>query len=525
MGTYLNPGNSGFEAIRRSAYVDKSGLIGLINDTIGTMRKLTCVSRPRRFGKSFAAQMLCAYYDKTCDSSPLFDDLAIAREAQYKEHLNRYDVIYLDMTGVIGEAGAADIVPYMKRNIISELAAAYPGLAAEEGFIPTLVNAVSLAGSRFIVIIDEWDAPIREAGSNPRAQRDYLEFLRMLFKNSGATSRVIAAAYMTGILPIKKDGSQSAMSDFQEFTVLDPGKHAAFTGFTEAEVRTLCGKYHRSFEEAKSWYDGYTFDDVHSVYNPYSIMCAMQSGKFKSYWKKTSAAEALLTYIDMDEEGLQGEIARLVSGEEIEADTEGFENDFETFKDKDDVLTLLIHLGYLAYVEDKRGTGTVRIPNREVRMEFHRILRKGKHKELIRLIRESDCLLEKTIQGNADAVANAVAKIHDSMYAPQFYNNEQALRAAVRYAYITCVDQYARIEELPSGHGCADIVYIPKWRSALPAMLIELKWNKTAVGAIAQIRDRDYPAALQGIGQGLLLVGINYNEKTKVHSCVIERDV
>ena len=252
-------------------------------------------------------------------------------------------------------------------------------------------------------------------------------------------------------------------------------------------------------------------------------MSALQSGKFKSYWKKTSAAEALLTYIDMDEEGLQGEIARLVSGEEIEVDIDGFENDFQTFKGKDDVLTLLIHLGYLAYREEEQGTGMVRIPNKEVRLEFHQILRKGKHRELHRLIRESDLLLEKTIQGDADGVAEAIARIHDSNYAPQFYNNEQALRAVVRYAYITCVDQYAKIEELPSGHGCADIVYLPKWRSALPALLIELKWNKTASGAMAQIRDRNYPAVLEGFGGELILVGVNYHEKTKVHSCVIEK--
>ena len=225
----------------------------------------------------------------------------------------------------------------------------------------------------------------------------------------------------------------------------------------------------------------------------------------------------------MDEDGLQNDIARLISGEDIEVDTEGFENDLETFKNKDDVLTLLIHLGYLAYTEEYDGFGTVRIPNKEVRIEFNKILRKGKHKELLRLIRMSDQLLEATILCNAELVANTIAKVLDSNYAPQFYNDEQALRAVVRYAYITCMDQYAKIEELPSGHGCADIVFLPKRRSALPALLIELKWNKTASGAIAQIRDRNYPAVLEGFGSELILVGVNYHEKTKVHSCVIEK--
>lgn len=375
MGNYLNPGNSGFEEIRKTPYVDKSGLIRLINRTIGTKQKLTCISRPRRFGKSFAAQMLCAYYDKTCDSSSLFDDLAIAGDPQYAEHLNQYDVIYLDMTSVLGETSVSDIVPYIKRNLLLELTAAYPELEVVESFVSTLIHAVALAGNRFVMIIDEWDAPIRETKNHSRAQKDYLEFLRALFKNSSATSQIFAAAYMTGILPIKKDHSQSAISDFKEFSILDPGEYAAFTGFTEDEVRTLCEKYHMNFDEAKDWYDGYSFDQVHSVYNPYSVMSALQSGKFRSYWKKTSAAEALLAYIDMDEEGLQDDIARLISGEKIDVDTDGFENDLESFHSKDDVLTLLIHLGYLTYTEEEHGTGTVQIPNKEVRLEFHKILR------------------------------------------------------------------------------------------------------------------------------------------------------
>lgn len=525
MGNYLNPGNSGFEEIRKSPYVDKSGLIRLINQTIGTKQKLTCVSRPRRFGKSFAAQMLCAYYDKTCDSSALFGDLSIADDVHYSEHLNQYDVIYLDMTGIIGETSLSDMTPYIKRNLIRELAASYPELKVSESFVSTLISAAKLAKNRFIMVIDEWDAPIREANSNPHVKRDYFEFLRALFKNSGATSQIFAAVYMTGILPIQKDGSQSAISDFREFSVLDPGEYAVFTGFTEEEVRTLCRQYHMDFNDAKRWYDGYSFDRIHSVYNPYSVMSAMLSGKFKSYWKKTSAAEALLAYIDIDEDGLQDAIVKLISGEEIEIDTEGFENDLETFKSKDDVLTLLVHLGYLAYTEEEKGdgTGTARIPNKEVLMEFNKILRKGKHNELLRLIRTSDQLFTHTLQGDGSLVANMVAKIHDSNYAPQFYNNEQALRAVVRYAYITCVDQYGKIEELPSGHGFADIVYLPKRKSALPAMIIELKWNKTTDGAIAQIKDRNYPAVLRDYGGEIILVAINYDAKTKVHSCVIEK--
>ena len=240
MGNYLNPGNSGFAGIRNDIYVDKSGLIGLINETIDTPRRMTCVSRPRRFGKSFAAKMLCAYYDKTCDSSGLFEGLEIAGDVGFRDYLNQYDVIYLDMTGVIGETSIGDMIPYIQRNVTQEMVEQYPGLRTAEGFAATLANAAESAGNKFVMIIDEWDVPIREAKGRPDLQRKYLEFLRALFKNSGMTDKIFAAVYMTGILPIKKDGSQSAISDFQEYSMLKPRQFAKYVGFTEDEVKRLC---------------------------------------------------------------------------------------------------------------------------------------------------------------------------------------------------------------------------------------------------------------------------------------------
>ena len=525
MGNYLNPGNSGFAAIRNGIYVDKSGMIDLINKTIDTTEKLTCVSRPRRFGKSFAAKMLCAYYDRSCDSSALFEDLQIATDsryvASYRKHLNQYDVIYLDMTAVIGETSFGDLVPYIKRNVIRELAESYPEARAAEGFVPTLANTVQVTGTKFIMIIDEWDAPIREGKDETRTQREYLEFLRALFKNSGATDKVFAAVYITGILPMKKDGSQSAISDFREVTTLNPGRFVEFTGFTERDVRSLCGKYGMDFRELRQWYDGYDFPGYGAIYNPYSVMCAMQEQKCRSYWQKTSAAESLMTYINMDFEGLQETISRLISGEEVEVDTDFFENDFESFKSRDDVLTLLIHLGYLTWQEDD---GTARIPNEEVRIEFRKILKgTNVNRKWMELLGRSEKLLEDTIAEDAEAVAKAVEEIRDSQYAPTYYNDEQALRYVIKFAYIAALDQYLKVEELPSGKGIADVVYLPKRRSTLPALVVELKWNRPSEGAIRQIKERNYPAILQDYDGEIVLVGIGYDAKKKAHSCVIER--
>ena len=525
MGTYLNPGNFGYSEILQSEYVDKTGLIVIINHTLGTMAKLSCISRPRRFGKSYAAKMLCAYYDCSCDSRALFDDKEIAGTEGYLKHLNQYNVINLDMTGFVSEATTMDLpllnVPNMIADAVyRELTESYPELEGKS-LGDAMIDCVEKSGKKFVFIIDEWDALIREAKGDRAVQKKYLNFLRGWFKNSSFTPRVVAAAYMTGILPIKKDGSQSAISDFIEYSILDPGGFAAYTGFTEGEVRRLCASYGMNFEDARKWYDGYDFSDIGPVYNPYSVMLSMRKRKFGSYWQKTSAAESLMTYINMDFEGLQEIVSRLISGEEIEVDTEGFENDFETFKSRDDVLTLLIHLGYLTWNEED---GTVRIPNEEVRGEFRKIL-KGTNasRKWMELISRSRRLLEDTIAGNGEAAAKAIEAIHDTQYAPTFYNNEQALRYVIKFAYIAAVDQYLKVEELPSGKGIADVVYLPKRNSMLPALVVELKWNKTSEGAIRQITEKNYPAVLEGYGGEVVMAGINYDAERKVHSCLIER--
>ncbi len=529
MGIYLNPGNSGFAEKIRTEYVDKTGLIRLINSTINTNEKLTCISRPRRFGKSYAAQMLCAYYDKSCYSEEIFNRFKISEDASYRVHLNKYNVVYIDMTYIRQFCDEyLDIASYLSEKVTEEIKDENPDVRVDNEFPATLINLVEKTGSKLIMIIDEWDAPLREM---PETIERYLKFLRTLFKSSGTTSKIFAAVYMTGILPIKKDRTGSAVSDFMERSILDPRDFAGYYGFTEDEVKGLCGKNGRSFESMKKWYDGYTIGERESIYNPYSVMEAVRSGKYRSYWKKTSAAETLMTYIDLDFEGLQGEVVRLVAGEEIPVSTESFENDINTFRGKDDVLTLLIHLGYLTFREvpasynadDEETIKLARIPSEEVRFEFESILRQSSHRALISLINKSDNLLNDTIAGLEEKVAKAVQEVHDSEYAPTFYNDEQSLRYVIKLAYISCVDKYAKVEELPSGHGIADVVFIPKRNSALPAMVVELKWNHSSEAAIMQIKDKNYLSVLKNYGGEILSVGISYDEKTKVHSCRIER--
>ncbi len=517
---YLNPGNEEFSRVISTGYVDKTGLIGLINSTIDTTRCLTCISRPRRFGKSYAAKMLCAYYDCTCDSSEMFDTMEIGGDASYKVHMNQYHVIYLDMSNILGKTAPEKLITYIEENVTVEIMSDYH-VKKGNSFDQTLMYLVENTGRKIFMIIDEWDAPIRESA---QVSKEYLKFLRMLFKSSGTTAKIFAGAYMTGILPIKKDGSQSAVSDFREYTFLNSNKFAKYMGFTEEEVKTLCEQNHMSFEKCKHWYDGYSFKQAKSIYNPYSVMMAMESGEFGSYWKQTSVAENLLTYIDMqlssDNGDLQQKILKLISGENPEVDVDGFNNDFATFNSADDVLTLLIHLGYLSYDKD---TKRARIPNEEVRLEFDRLLKREKKSRLTELLLQSEKLLKDTLDGDGNAVAKAIKNVRNTNYAPTYYNNEQSLRYAIKFAYIVCIDLYMKVEELPSGKGLADVVYLPKTDSALPALVIELKWDHDSDTAIDQIKKRNYPAILQGYAGQVILVGIGYDEKTDEHSCRIEK--
>lgn len=305
--------------------------------------------------------------------------------------MNKYDVIYLDMTNIMGKAAPQDILVFVETRVTEELLEAYPDLKAGKAFDETLLMAVELTGHKFIMPIDEWDAPIRET---PEIQKMYLQFLRMLFKGSGTTDRIFAAAYMTGILPIRKDGSQSAISDFRELTMVFPGNFAEYVGFTEKEVKELCQEYENDFLAMKQWYDGYVLEGAGSIYNPNSVMRALHEHRFRSYWTETSASKSLMEYISLDFDGTSRTAAQLLGGIEVPVDTNGFSNDLVTFRDRDDVLTLLIHLGYLAYNEE---TQTVRIPNEEIRLEFTRAVRGIKRDETIRRVRESDQLFYDTI--------------------------------------------------------------------------------------------------------------------------------
>ena len=521
MGKYINIGNEGFASARNGEYVDKSGLVTVINSTLNTERRFSCVTRCRRFGKSMAAKLLNAYYDHSSDSRELFADLSIAGDESFEKHLNKYPVIYLDMTDFVARFKDDSIVEQIQQKLKEDILNAYPQVQVKESddLMDTLIAIYEETRQKFIMIIDEWDAICREFPSGTLAMDNYVTWLRRMFKSANAY-RAFAAVYMTGILPIKKYKTESALNNFIEYSIVKPGKLARFFGFTKDEVRALAEKHQADFDELVKWYDGYQIGDEPSMFNPNSVMMALWDGRCRSFWASTGAFDAVANYINMNFDGLKDNIIQMLAGGRCQVDPTGFQNDMSVIRTRDDALTVLIHLGYLSYDWEE---SECYIPNREVAGEMVNAVKANDWARLTDAIEQSKQLLQATLDGDADAVAKGIETAHDENTSILSYNDENSLACVLSIAYYYAKNDYVMHRELATGKGFADIVLIP-WKAVdSPAIVLELKVNKDADTAISQIHRKQYPAKVREYSDRLLLVGINYDRNTKQHTCHIER--
>lgn len=523
-GMYLNIGNSGFDSVRRSGFVDKTDTIAFMNGVLNTEHRYVCVTRARRFGKSITAKMLCAYYDQSCDSRALFQDLKIAIAPSYEQNLNQFPVLYLDMTSFTARYhGEERVVERIQSAIAEELQELYPSVEMKPGddLMNMLVRIADYTKQKFICIIDEWDAICREAIGDNRLMDSYVDMLRRLFKGP-QSEQVFAGVYMTGIFPIKKYNTESALNNFVQYTMVSPGPLAGNLGFTIDEVEALCESKGLDFEEVKTWYDGYTIGQKEGIFNPNSVMLAALNGYCDNYWGSTGAYERVSNYIQLNYDGLKDDVVRMLTGERCLVNISRFENDFSLIKSKNDVLTALIHLGYLAY---DAMSQTCFIPNEEVRQVMQNAVEDASWTEVVRAIQQSEHLLQMTLDGNAAVVAKMIDEVHADNTSVLKYNDENSLACVLSLAYYTASKYYTILRELPAGLGFADLVMLPKRNVQKPALVIELKWDKTADSAITQIKEKRYERNSFAHADEVLLVGINYDKKTKQHSCEIERIV
>ena len=519
---YINKGNNDFRDIVAHEYVDKTSLIPLVNAMLNSENRYSCVTRCRRFGKSMAAKMLCAYYDRSCDSRELFRGMEAEKNASFGTYLNKYYVISIDITDFTTKyRGERNIVKLIQQEIMDEVLEVFPEIKVKErdDLMDILYRISDSTGERFFMIIDEWDVILREMGTDEFITTSYVDLLRRLFKGSGSNT-VFAGAYLTGILPIKKYNTESGLNNFCEYSMIDPAFLAPCFGFTKEEVTMLAEKHNASMDELKMWYDGYNIGREKSIYNPYSVMKALQRGVCKSYWTTTGAYDSVNTYIQMNFDGLKDDIIRMLSGEHVYVDTTEFRNDMRIIRSKNDVLTVLIHLGYLAYDGDAQECY---LPNKEVADEMNNALKATTWEPLVKTVKNSKSLLENTISGNEQAVAKGIDQAHDEHTSILSYNDENSLACVLSVAYIWARNEYVIHREYATGKGYADLVMIPRRNVSKPALVIELKFNHSADTAIDQIKRKEYPTKIAEYTGDLLLVGINYDKETKQHTCKIER--
>lgn len=519
MGIYVNPGNRAFkEAVNSRIYIDKSELISYTNSVLDTKQKNLCVSRPRRFGKSMAADMLVAYYSKGCDSAKLFFGKKAEDNELFGLHLNRHNVIRLDIQQFLFcESHLNIFIEKIQDVVIEELRTEFGNffVVDQYGLPGVLKQLYSHIGRGFIFIIDEWDCVFRIAKEQKEIQKKYLDFLRGLFKGQD----YVELAYMTGILPIKKYGEHSAINIFDEYSMISPKNLEEYFGFTENEVREQCAQLEIDYAEVEKWYDGYHVGNFH-IYNPKSVADVLMWKEFQSYWIGTETYEALKIYIDMNFDGLKESVTMMLGNGHCKINTRKFQNDMTTFRGKDDVLTLLIHLGYLTY---DKNTSEAFIPNLEITQEFMNAVDDPGWDGLIRALEHSEELLKYTWQLDEKAVAKGIATVHNETASMLKYNDENSLTCVILMAYYSAKAYYMNpILELPSGKGFADVVYLPKRDMNVPALIVELKWDKSAQGAIDQINEKGYTDWVNGYTEEVLLIGVSYRKETKEHSCKIK---
>lgn len=549
MGAYLHPGRKRFEmALASEIFVDKSEMIGYLNTVINTNQRYVCVSRPRRFGKTMAADMLSAYYDQKANSRECFEKTRLSQvdsKLPWDLYLGRFDVIRIVMTDFFKTGvSVEDGIEKLQKMVIRNLMDSYPEVNYfdPKDLMQSVQDVYEKTNMQFVIIIDEWDAVFREYKEDREGQKRYLDFLRDWLKDK----EYIALAYMTGILPIKKYGKHSALNMFDEYSMTLPLQMAPYAGFTEEEVNALCSQYGRDYQKIKDWYDGYVMTGIiqpdpgrqvfretgaeptakrYSLYSPLSVVKAVRTGLIMNYWNETETYEALQQYIDWNFDGLKEEVAILMDGGCVKIDIAGYQNDMTTFHSKDDILTMLIHLGYLSY---DRETEEVFIPNREVMDVFRASTKSREWAMTFKALMNSRKLLEATWNGDETTVADLIEAAHNKA-GNRTYHSEAGLSYAIQLAYYSAQDYYTIIPELDTGKGYADLAFIPK-QPSIPALLVELKYDANADTALAQIHRQKYPERLEQYKGNLILVGINYDKTIendqalfKHHSCRIER--
>ncbi|MEE1286524.1 MAG: AAA family ATPase [Ruminobacter sp.] len=550
MGNILNPteNNSFIKLVKfkdSEIFVDKTDFIEKISAKVNTQNCFLAITRPRRFGKTVTAHMLLAYYSKGYARQDIFDKLEIANKPSYSEHLNKYNVIYIDMNSIKDQyisykadsslyiEAIDDIVDFLQYMIVQELKdnkeyaeqINNAPLVGKKSLSSALQVICKYTGEKFIFIMDEWDLICREYRNEPELLEKFIEVMRGLFKSDKGQA-CFALAYLTGILPIKKYNSQSALNVFKEYNMLRPVPYEEYFGFTEEEVAEIVKlpQCKISHQELKEWYEGYKLNGK-DIYNPNSVVSAISDGICQSYWSGTSSNEEVVRLINMNFRGIKNDITKLIDGIKIPFNSNNFQNDMVTIKDKNDIFSLLVCLGYLGCSERNNGLKLAYVPNQEIKQTLLSIVRCQKWSRRTEIVKRSEMLLNSIIKKpDENKVAEIIQEIHNSTAVSLLdYNDEESLTYCVMTGLLwSTLDDYNYHREDQAGKGRVDLVYEPI-TDKLPLILIEFKYDSSAEEAINQIKTKEYFKRYTRQYHNTVIVGINYSTKTKDHQCMIEK--
>lgn len=535
MGIYLNS-ESAYTLYKSETqkpyFVDKSRMIEELFPLIEEGANHICITRPRRFGKTVTANMISAFFSRAREASDIFDRLKISTSQNYSKYRNQYNVIHISLNDISRQCTTyEEYITRIEQRLVRDLKRAYPQaeLDGEESAVDALMEIYTEnSENRFIFVFDEWDFLFHQPFVTEKEKREYLSYLRSLLKDRP----YVILAYMTGILPIAKYSSGSELNMFTEYTMLSEEKFSEVFGFTDSEVDTLYQKYTDYTEHIKVtreglryWYNGYHTFSGERVYNPRSVVCALRNNNLGNYWTSAGPYDEIYYYIENNVAAVRDDLALMVSGIPVPAKIREYAATSMNLNTKDEIFSSMVVYGFLSY-----ENGKVSIPNKELMDRFDEMLQREPSLGYVyRLARASDRMLEATLSGDVDTMAEILELAHDTEVPLLRYNNETELSAVVNLVYLSARDRYRVEREDKAGTGYVDFIFYPETDKSIDCIILELKVDSSPEEAIRQIKTRKYDLRFrERIGEEqkytgrILAVGISYNKKTKKHICRVE---
>ncbi len=535
MGFYLNnsePAEFYRNEKKKPYFVDKTEMLSVLIPLVEEGTSYVAITRPRRFGKTVMANMIGAFFGKAEECEDIFDDLKISGDDSYREHLNQHNVIYIDFSKNADNCeNYNDYISDIQELLRDDLHEAFPSVRfREKGSVQEdLKRIFDATKEKFVFVLDEWDSVFHKSYVTEDDRESYIAFLANILKDQV----YVSLAYMTGILPIAKYSDSSTLNNFDEYTMATDDIYSQYFGFTDSEVDELYGRYLKrkanpnvTREELEYWYDGYHTPQNEKMYNPRSVVHALNRNMVRNYWTATGAYATVSEYISDNVDAVRNDIALLVSGESVEINIREIAAINMDLNTRDEILSAMVVYGLLNYESESK---TVRIPNKELMDEFSKTIVENEAMGYYhQLSLESKKILEATLARDENAVAEAMARVHN-ITPIKAYNNEAELSLVVFFAYLAAVDKYVMKREEQGGRGYVDYIFHPR-NLTDDGIIIELKMDKTPEEAIQQIKDKGYVKAFCGLpgekawhGKRILAVGITYDSKTGVHRCKIEK--